>query len=109
MSAQNKAQRVAGRGRVREPPRRQWIDIAANFADYHADGAATQSFLHCPQHIAGTASCDDDQRLWSNARLIETRGVERAILRDRESFNDPEHDLFGGRTLALSQIPRDAL
>ena len=98
--AQNKTKGAAGRGRVREPPYRHGVDRAANFPDHDANRAAAQCFLHGPQHIACAAGRDHEQILRSYSRLIETGCVKRAILRERESFSDPEHTLSGERTRA---------
>src|SRR5262245_15419976 len=90
--AQDEAERVAGGGREREPPRHYLIDAAwTHFADHHADGAATQRFLHRPQHVALARGGNRDQPLGSNPDAVETGPIRRAIFGEREILGDPEH------------------
>ena len=90
--AQDEAERVAGGGREREPSRRHLIDAAwTHFADHHADGAATQRFLHRPQRVALARGGNRDQPLGSNPDAVETGPIRRAIFGKREILGDPEH------------------
>jgi len=90
--AQDEAERVAGGGREREPPRRHLIDAAwTHFADHHANGAATQRFLHRPQRVALARGGNRDQPLGSNPDAVETGPIRRTIFGEREILGDPEH------------------
>ena len=90
--AQEKTERVAGRGSERKATRGYLIDAArADLADHHADGATTQRFFHRPQHVACARGCDRDQVLGSNTGFIETRPIGCAVFAKREIFGDPKH------------------
>jgi len=90
--AQEKAQRVAGRGGERKTPHRHLIGAAGGrLADHHTDGATAQRLLHCPQHIARARGCDHDQMLGSNPGLLETRSIGSAIFLKQEILADPKH------------------
>jgi hypothetical protein len=79
-------------GGERKPARSDQIEPigAADFPDHRADRAATQRFLHRPQHVAGFRRGNRHQLLGKKPEIIETGAVGRAVLAEPHLLGDPE-------------------